>query len=166
MSPGRRPEGARSRAPIPRPGLSAAVRGLRSRLTVAGALLAAALVAWALLGQVVSPLASAAVGACATTALLTSIWLLLGRAVRSAAVPAGWVAGGYLLRLLIVAAALVGGRAAGLDTRLIGAGLIAAVVVGTALETWVLARAGVPTVDPGPDDDPSAVPDEPAGRLD
>ena len=56
MSPGRRPEGARSRAPIPRPGLSAAVRGLRSRLTVAGALLAGALVAWALLGQIINSL--------------------------------------------------------------------------------------------------------------
>ena len=68
-------------------------------------------------------------------------------AIAAGAALAGWVAGGYLLRIGILLAALLGGRAAGLDTKVIGISLIAAIVVGMLAETTVLARTRILAVE-------------------
>ena len=105
--------------------------------------------AWTLLGELPRPLPTLAVSAVATTALLSSIWLVLGRMVRSSTglVPA-WVAAGYVLRLGILAAAVVVGKVAGLGTRMIGTSLIVAVLTGVLAETVVLARTRILVVEP------------------
>ena len=132
-----------------RPALTGAVARLRRLLLGASCVLVAAQVAWTLLGELPRPLPTLAVSAVATTALLSSIWLVLGRMVRSGTrlVPA-WVAAGYVLRLGILAAAVVVGKVAGLDTRMIGTSLIVAVLTGVLAETVVLARTRILVVEP------------------
>lgn len=133
----------------PRPALTGAVTRLRRLLLGASCVLVAAQVAWTLLGELPRPLPTLAVSAVATTALLSSIWLVLGRMVRSGTglVPA-WVAAGYVLRLGILAAAVVVGKVAGLGTRMIGTSLIVAVLTGVLAETVVLARTRILVVEP------------------
>ena len=132
-----------------RPALTGAVARLRRLLLGASCVLVAAQVAWSLLGEPRRPLPTLLVSAVATTALLSSIWLVLGRMVRSGTglVPA-WVAAGYVLRLGILAAAVVVGKVAGLDTRMIGTSLIVAVLTGLLAETVVLARTRILVVEP------------------
>ncbi len=132
-----------------RPALTGAVARLRRLLLGASCVLVAAQVAWSLLGEPRRPLPTLAVSAVATTALLSSIWLVLGRMVRSGTglVPA-WVAAGYVLRLGILAAAVVVGKVAGLGTRMIGTSLIVAVLTGLLAETVVLARTRILVVEP------------------
>ena len=132
-----------------RPALTGAVARLRRLLLGASCVLVAAQVAWSLLGEPRRPLPTLAVSAAATTALLSSIWLVLGRMVRSGTglVPA-WVAAGYVLRLGILAAAVVVGKVAGLGTRMIGTSLIVAVLTGLLAETVVLARTRILVVEP------------------
>lgn len=128
--------------------LSAAVARIRRILIVAAVVLVAAQALWVLALGARAPLATLLVGAAATTALLASIWVLLARMVRSGVTAlAGWVAGGYLLRIGILLVALLGGRAAGLDVRVIGITLIVAIVVGLIAEALVLSRARIPVVD-------------------
>ena len=132
-----------------RPALTGAVTRLRRLLLGASCVLVAAQVAWTLLGEPPRPLPTLAVSAAATTALLSSIWLVLGRMVRSGTglVPA-WVAAGYVLRLGILGAAVVVGKVAGLGTRMIGTSLIVAVLTGLLAETVVLARTRILVVEP------------------
>ena len=132
-----------------RPAPTGAVARLRCLLLGASCVLVAAQVAWSLLGEPRRPLPTLAVSAAATTALLSSIWLVLGRMVRSGTglVPA-WVAAGYVLRLGILAAAVVVGKVAGLGTRMIGTSLIVAVLTGLLAETVVLARTRILVVEP------------------
>ena len=132
-----------------RPALTGAVARLRRLLLGASCVLVAAQVAWTLLGEPRRPLPTLLVSAVATTALLSSIWLVLGRMVRSGTglVPA-WVAAGYVLRLGILAAAVVVGKVAGLGTRMIGTSLIVAVLTGLLAETVVLARTRILVVEP------------------
>ncbi len=132
-----------------RPALTGAVARLRRLLLGASCVLVAAQVAWSLLGEPRRPLPTLLVSAVATTALLSSIWLVLGRMVRSGTglVPA-WVAAGYVLRLGILAAAVVVGKVAGLGTRMIGTSLIVAVLTGLLAETVVLARTRILVVEP------------------
>ena len=132
-----------------RPALPGAVARLRRLLLGASCVLVAAQVAWTLLGEPRRPLPTLLVSAAATTALLSSIWLVLGRMVRSGTglVPA-WVAAGYVLRLGILAAAVVVGKVAGLGTRMIGTSLIVAVLTGLLAETVVLARTRILVVEP------------------
>ena len=132
-----------------RPALTGAVARLRRLLLGASCVLVAAQVAWTLLGEPRRPLPTLLVSAVDTTALLSSIWLVLGRMVRSGTglVPA-WVAAGYVLRLGILAAAVVVGKVAGLDTRMIGTSLIVAVLTGLLAETVVLARTRILVVEP------------------
>ncbi|WP_246742131.1 pseudouridine synthase [Actinomyces sp. HMT897] len=132
-----------------RPALTGAVARLRRLLLGASCVLVAAQVAWTLLGEPRRPLPTLLVSAAATTALLSSIWLVLGRMVRSGTglVPA-WVAAGYVLRLGILAAAVVVGKVAGLGTRMIGTSLIVAVLTGLLAETVVLARTRILVVEP------------------
>ena len=132
-----------------RPALTGAVARLRRLLLGASCVLVAAQVAWTLLGEPRRPLPTLLVSAAATTALLSSIWLVLGRMGRSGTglVPA-WVAAGYVLRLGILAAAVVVGKVAGLGTRMIGTSLIVAVLTGLLAETVVLARTRILVVEP------------------
>ncbi|AVM62871.1 pseudouridine synthase [Actinomyces sp. oral taxon 897] len=129
--------------------MTGAVARLRRLLLGASCVLVAAQVAWTLLGEPRRPLPTLLVSAVATTALLSSIWLVLGRMVRSGTglVPA-WVAAGYVLRLGILAAAVVVGKVAGLGTRMIGTSLIVAVLTGLLAETVVLARTRILVVEP------------------
>lgn len=129
--------------------LEAAVRLRRVLLMVTGILIAAQAL-WVLALGVQRPLATLLVGALVTMALLSSIWILLGRMARSGfAALAAWVAGGYLLRIGILLAALLGGRAAGLDLTVMGVSLIAAIIAGMLAETIILSRARILTVEPG-----------------
>ncbi|WP_127841619.1 pseudouridine synthase [Actinomyces wuliandei] len=105
---------------------------------------------WVVLGNVRAPLGTFLVAAVAVAVLLASVWLLLGRMVRSGpGLMVVWVGGGYLLRLAILGAALVGGRVLALDTRVIGVSLILAVLAGMACETAALVRVRG-DVDPAP----------------
>lgn len=139
-----------AQAPAASPALLSAVARLRRILMIATGALIAAQSLWALVGPVARPAASLAVAALATAAMLSSIWLILGRMVRSGpAVMTGWVGGGYIARIAILVVALLGGRALGLDVRMIGVGLIAAILVGMLAETIVLSRARLLAVEPG-----------------
>lgn len=145
---GARPPGAPAHQPSSTRALSAAALRLRRVLLIATAVLVLAQVLWVLVVGSHRAAATLLVGALATTALLSSIWIILARMVRSGVTAlAGWVAGGYLLRIGILLAALLGGRAAGLDTKVIGISLIAAIVVGMLAETTVLARTRILAVE-------------------
>ena len=133
----------------PRDCLSGAVARLKRLLVAVSALLVAAQALWVVGVGADRPVLTLLVGAAATTALLSSIWIILGRMVRSGFTAlAAWVAGGYLLRLGIGLVALLAGRAAGLDTKVIGVSFIVAIVAGMLCEVGVLARARILTVEP------------------
>ncbi|MBO3724815.1 pseudouridine synthase [Actinomyces bowdenii] len=135
--------------------LGAASRLRRVLLLVTGILVLAQAL-WILAVGAQRPLATLLVGAVATTALLSSIWAVLGRMARSGfAALAAWVAGGYLLRIGILLVALLGGRAAGLDVAVMGISLISAIIAGMLAETIILARARIPAVEPRAPDTPA-----------
>ena len=58
------------------------------------------------------------------------------------------MAGGYLLKVAVVAGVLLGARAAGLDLRFVGTGAVGAVLVTLGCEVWAFLTARVPTVVP------------------
>ena len=60
----------------------------------------------------------------------------------------GWMGGGYLARISLLALVLLGGRVIGLDTRVIGVSLIVAVLVSLFAEVTVLTRARILAVEP------------------
>lgn len=126
---------------------------LRRILAVATVLLVAGEALWCLAGgargAVDRPLGTLLAAVVTTTLLLAATWWFLDRMVHS---DTGglvvWVAGGYLGKIALLAAGLLGGRALGCDTRVIGVSLIVAILVGMFAEATVLAQARILAVEP------------------
>ena len=133
--------------------LSEACTRLRRILSLAAVVLVAGEVLWCLIGgargAVAHPLGTLLAAAGSTTVLLAATWWFLDRMVRSGmGVLVAWMAGGYLAKVAILAVALLGGRALGCDSRVIGLSLIAAILVGMFAEATVLAQARILAVEP------------------
>lgn len=133
--------------------LSEASTRLRRILSLAVVVLVAGEVLWCLIGgargAVAHPLGTLLAAAGSTTVLLAATWWFLDRMVRSGmGVLVAWMAGGYLAKVAILAVALLGGRALGCDSRVIGLSLIAAILVGMFAEATVLAQARILAVEP------------------
>ena len=130
---------------------------LRRILMVAAVVMVAGEVLWCLIGgargAVAQPLGTLLAAAGATTLLLAATWWFVDRMVHS---DTGglvvWVAGGYLGKIALLAVGLLGGRALGCDTRVIGVSLIVAILVGMFAEATVLAQARILAVEPKKDD--------------
>ena len=126
---------------------------LRRILAVATVLLVAGEALWCLIGgargAVDRPLGTLLAAVVTTTPLLAATWWFLDRMVHS---DTGglvvWVAGGYLGKIALLAAGLLGGRALGCDTRVIGVSLIVAILAGMFAEATVLAQARILAVEP------------------
>ena len=126
---------------------------LRRILIVAAVVLVAAQALWCLIagsrGAVARPLGTLPVAAGSTTVLLAATWWILEHMVRSTrGALVAWMAGGYLGKVAILAVALLGGRALGLDSRVIGVSLIIAILVGMFSEATVLTQAPILAVEP------------------
>ena len=133
--------------------LSEASTRLRRILSLAAVVLVTGEVLWCLIGgacgAVAHPLGTLLAAAGSTTVLLAATWWFLDRMVRSGmGVLVAWMAGGYLAKVAILAVALLGGRALGCDSRVIGLSLIAAILVGMFAEATVLAQARILAVEP------------------
>lgn len=133
--------------------LSKASTRLRRILSLAAVVLVTGEVLWCLIGgargAVAHPLGTLLAAAGSTTVLLAATWWFLDRMVRSGmGVLVAWMAGGYLAKVAILAVALLGGRALGCDSRVIGLSLIAAILVGMFAEATVLAQARILAVEP------------------
>ena len=133
------------------------VARLRRILTIATGVLVALELLWCvgggMTGGVARPTGTFPVAAVATALLLASTWWVLVRMVRSGT--GGlvvWVAGGYLGKIALLAVGLLGGRALGCDTRVIGVSLIVAILVGMVAEATVLSQARILVVEPNKDD--------------
>ena len=126
---------------------------LRRILVVAAVLLVVGEALWCLIGgargAVAQPLGTLLAAVGTTTLLLAASWWFLDRMVHS---DTGglvvWVAGGYLGKIALLAMGLLGGRALGCDTRVIGVSLIVAILVGMFAEVTVLTRARILAVEP------------------
>ena len=126
---------------------------LRRILAVAAVVLVVGEALWCLAGgtrgAVAQPLGTLLAAAAATTLLLAATWWFVDRMVHS---DTGglvvWVAGGYLGKIALLAVGLLGGRALGCDTRVIGVSLIVAILVGMFAEATVLAQARILAVEP------------------
>ncbi len=126
---------------------------LRRILAVAAVVLVVGEALWCLAGgarsAVTQPLGTLLVAVVTTTLLLTATWWFLDRMVHS---DTGglvvWVAGGYLGKIALLAVGLLGGRALGCDTRVIGVSAIAAILVGMFAEATVLSQARILAVEP------------------
>ena len=134
---------------------------LRRILSVSAVVIVAGEALWCLLGgardAVDRPLGTLLAAAGTTTLLLTASWWFLDRMVRSETGGlVAWVAGGYLGKIALLAVGLLGGRALGYDTGVIGVSLIVVILVGMFAESTVLAQARILAVEPKKD--------EPAGR--
>ena len=130
---------------------------LRRILTAATVVLVVGEALWCLIGgprgAMARPLGTLLAAAGSTTVLLAATWWFLDRMVRSSMGGlVAWLAGGYLGKVSILAAALLGGRTLGCDTRVIGISLIAAILVGMFAEAMVLAQARILAVEPIVDD--------------
>ncbi|WP_314458218.1 pseudouridine synthase [uncultured Actinomyces sp.] len=130
---------------------------LRRILTAATVVLVVGEALWCLIGgprgAMARPLGTLLAAAGSTTVLLAATWWFLDRMVRSSMGGlVAWLAGGYLGKVSILAAALLGGRILGCDTRVIGISLIAAILVGMFAEATVLAQARILAVEPIADD--------------
>ena len=126
---------------------------LRQILAVATVLLVAGEALWCLIGgargAVDRPLGTLLAAVGTTTLLLAATWWFLDRMVHSdAGGLVAWVAGGYLGKIALLAVGLLGGRALGCDTRVIGVSLIVAILVGMFAEATVLAQARILAVEP------------------
>ena len=133
--------------------LREAAARLRRILIVAAVVLVVGEALWCLIGgsrgAVVRPLGTLMCAAGSTMVLLAATWWFLDRMVRSGmGVLVAWMAGGYLAKVAILAVALLGGRALGCDSRVIGLSLIAAILVGMFAEATVLAQARILAVEP------------------
>ena len=126
---------------------------LRRILAVAAVVLVVGEALWCLAGgargAVAQPLGTLLAAVTTTTLLLAATWWFLDRMVHS---DTGglvvWVAGGYLGKIALLAMGLLGGRALGCDTRVIGVSLIVAILVGMFAEVTVLTRARILAVEP------------------
>ena len=126
---------------------------LRRILAVAAVVLVVGEALWCLAGgargAVAQPLGTLLIAVVTTTLLLTATWWFLDRMVRSdTGGLVAWVAGGYLGKIVLLAVGLLGGRALGCDTRVIGVSLIVAILVGMFAEATVLAQARILAVEP------------------
>ena len=129
---------------------------LRRVLAVAAAVMVAGETLWCLLGgargAVAQPLGTLLAAVGTTTLLLAASWWFLDRMVHSdTGGLVAWVAGGYLGKIALLAVGLLGGRALGCDTRVIGISLIVAILVGMFAEATVLAQARILAVEPKKD---------------
>ena len=137
--------------------LREAAARLRRILIVAAVVLVVGEALWCLTGgargAVERPLGTLLAAVGATTLLLAATWWFLDRMVRSGMRGlAAWIAGGYLAKVAVLATALVGGRSLGLDIRVIGVSVIAAILVGMFAEATVLSQARILVVEPNKDD--------------
>jgi len=126
---------------------------LRRILTVATVVLVVGEVLWCLIGgsrgSVARPLWTLLAAAGSTTVLLAATWWFLDRMVRSGmGVLVAWIVCGYLAKVAVLAAVLLGGRPLGLDSRVIGVSLIAVILVGMLAEVTVLSQARILAVEP------------------
>lgn len=126
---------------------------LRRILAVAAVVLVVGEALWCLAGgacgAVAQPLGTLLIAVVTTTLLLAATWWFLDRMVRSdTGGLVAWVAGGYLGKIALLAVGLLGGRALGCDTRVIGVSLIVAILVGMFAEATVLAQARILAVEP------------------
>ena len=126
---------------------------LRRILSVAAVILVAGEALWCLIGgargAVAQPLGTLLAAVGATTLLLAATWWFLDRMVHSdTGTLVAWMAGGYLGKVALLAVGLLGGRALGCDTRVIGVSLIVAILVGMFAESTVLAQARILAVEP------------------
>lgn len=134
---------------------------LRRILSVSAVVIVAGEALWCLIGgvrgAVAQPLGTLLTAVGTTTLLLTASWWFLDRMVRSETGGlVAWVVGGYLGKIALLAVGLLGGRALGYDTGVIGISLIVVILVGMFAESTVLAQARILAVEPKKD--------EPAGR--
>ena len=126
---------------------------LRRILSVAAVILVAGEALWCLIGgvrgAVAQPLGTLLIAVVTTTLLLAATWWFLDRMVHSdTGTLVAWMAGGYLGKVALLAVGLLGGRALGCDTRVIGVSLIVAILVGMFAEATVLAQARILAVEP------------------
>ena len=126
---------------------------LRRILSVAAVVLVVGEALWCLTGgargAVERPLGTLLAAVGTTTLLLAATWWFLDHMVRSSmGALVAWMAGGYLGKVAILAVALLGGRALGLDSRVIGVSLIIAILVGMFSEATVLTQAPILAVEP------------------
>ena len=126
---------------------------LRRILSVAAVILVAGEALWCLIGgargAVAQPLGTLLAAVGTTTLLLAATWWFLDRMVHSdTGTLVAWMAGGYLGKVALLAVGLLGGRALGCDTRVIGVSLIVAILVGMFAESTVLAQARILAVEP------------------
>ena len=126
---------------------------LRRILSVSAVVIVAGEALWCLIGgvrgAVAQPLGTLLTAVGTTTLLMTASWWFLDRMVRSETGGlVAWVAGGYLGKIALLAVGLLGGRALGCDTRVIGVTLIVAILVGMFAEATVLAQARILAVEP------------------
>ena len=130
---------------------------LRRILMVAAVVMVAGEVLWCLIGgargAVTHPWGTLLAAVGTTTLLLAASWWFLDRMVHSdTGSVVAWVAAGYLGKIALLAVGLLGGRALGCDTRVIGVSLIVAILVGMFAEATVLAQARILAVEPKKDD--------------
>ena len=130
---------------------------LRRILAVAAVVLVVGEALWCLAGgargAVAQPLGTLLAAVVTTTLLLAASWWFLDRMVHSdTGSVVAWVAAGYLGKIALLAVGLLGGRALGCDTRVIGVSLIVAILVGMFAEATVLAQARILAVEPKKDD--------------
>ena len=126
---------------------------LRRILSVAAVILVSGEALWCLIGgargAVAQPLGTLLAAVGTTTLLLAASWWFLDRMVHSdTGSVVAWVAAGYLGKIALLAVGLLGGRALGCDTRVIGVSLIVAILVGMFAESTVLAQARILAVEP------------------
>ena len=126
---------------------------LRRILAVAAVVLVVGEVLWCLIGgargAVTQPLGTLLAAVVTTTLLLAASWWFLDRMVHSdTGSLVAWVASGYLGKIALLAVGLLGGRALGCDTRVIGVSFIVAILVGMVAEATVLSQARILAVEP------------------
>lgn len=131
------------------PALERAGKRIRWVTFLLGLAVAVGVLVWMLTSEASARYLTAvwAVGAVAAMTLFSMF--ILRRVFQSAqASLPGWLGLGYLGRILIVAFALIGGRFAGAEARIIGAALIATILLSTLAEVWLLSRARILNVVP------------------
>lgn len=133
--------------------LREAAARLRRILIVAAVVLVVGEALWCLIGgargAVAQPLGTLLAAVGTTTLLLAATWWFLDRMIHSdTGTLVAWMAGGYLGKVALLAVGLLGGRALGCDTRVIGVSLIVAILVGMFAESTVLAQARILAVEP------------------
>ncbi len=133
--------------------LVATVRRMRGVL-VGGTIVLAVieLVATALVPS--RPWTAVAVAILTSAILAVASWWIVQRALRGIDILVLWVGGGYIVKLVLVAGAVLGARAVGFDEVWTGAWLIAEIILCAVTEVVMLARTRLTSVDPRVQDSP------------